>query len=88
MKGFREILPNELENSIKLIGGDWMLITAADGEKVNTMTASWGCLGVLWNKNVCVAYVRPQRYTYEFIEKASTMSFSFFEEKYRDALCS
>ena len=86
MKGFREIAPSELENAIKLIGGDWMLITASDGEKVNTMTASWGCLGVLWNKNVCVAFVRPQRYTYEFTEKADTLSFSFFDEEYRDAL--
>ena len=86
MKGFREIAASELENAIKLIGTDWMLITAADGDKVNTMTASWGCLGVLWNKNVCVAFVRPQRYTYEFVEKASTVSFSFFEEKYKDDL--
>ena len=86
MKGFREIHPSETENAIKLIGKDWMLITAADGEKVNAMTASWGCLGVLWNKNVCVAFVRPQRYTYEFIEKADTVSFSFFDESYREAL--
>ena len=41
---------------------------------------------MLWNKNVCVAFVRPQRYTYEFMEKSNTVSFSFFEEKYRDAL--
>ena len=86
MKGFREILPNELENSIKLIGGDWMLITAANGERVNTMTASWGCIGVLWNKSVCVAFVRPQRYTYEFVEKADVLSLSFFDEQYKDAL--
>ena len=86
MNGFREISPKDLENAIKLIGDDWMLITAADGDKVNTMTASWGCLGVLWNKNVCVAFVRPQRYTYEFVEKADTVSFSFFDEKNRDAL--
>ena len=86
MRGFRQIDPSEIENAIKLIGKDWMLITVADGEKVNTMTASWGCLGVLWNKNVCVAFIRPQRYTYEIIEKSKTVSFSFFEEKYRDAL--
>jgi flavin reductase (DIM6/NTAB) family NADH-FMN oxidoreductase RutF len=86
MKGFCEISPSEIENAIKLIGKDWMLITAADGEKINAMTASWGCMGVLWNKNICVAFVRPQRYTYELIEKSQTLSFSFFEEKYRDAL--
>ena len=86
MREFNEISPQEIENAIKLIGTDWMLITASDGEKVNTMTASWGCLGVLWNKNVCIAFIRPQRYTYEFAEKASHMSFSFFTEEYREAL--
>jgi flavin reductase (DIM6/NTAB) family NADH-FMN oxidoreductase RutF len=86
MKGFREIDPEKIENVIKLIGSDWMLITAADKDKVNTMTASWGCMGVLWNKNICVAFVRPQRYTYEFVENSNTLSLSFFEEKYRDAL--
>ena len=86
MENFYEISPLEIENAIKLIGSDWMLITASDGDKVNTMTASWGCLGVLWNKNVCIAYIRPQRYTCEFAEKATHMSFSFFEEDYKDAL--
>jgi len=86
MRGFREIDPKEIENAVKLIGTDWMLITAADDDKVNTMTASWGCLGVLWNKSVCVAFIRPQRYTCEFVEKSNTVSFSFFDEKYRDAL--
>lgn len=86
MNNFYEISPLEIENAIKLIGSDWMLITASDGEKANTMTASWGCLGVLWNKNVCVAFIRPQRYTYEFAEKATHMSFSFFSDEYKDAL--
>ena len=53
MKGFHEILPSDIENAIKLIGDDWMLITAANGENVNTMTASWGSFGVLWNRPVC-----------------------------------
>lgn len=86
MKGFREIDPKEIENTIKLIGSDWMLITASDKDKVNTMTASWGCMGVLWNKNVCVAFIRPQRYTYEFVENSNTLSLSFFDEKYKEAL--
>ncbi len=86
MNEFREILPTDIENTIKLIGNDWMLVTAADGEKVNTMTASWGCLGVLWNKSVCIVYIRPQRYTYEFTEKADKLSLSFFAPEYKDVL--
>lgn len=83
---WREISPYEIENAMKLIGKDWMLISAEKDGAVNTMTASWGCMGVLWNKPVCTAFIRPQRYTYEFSEAADKMTFSFFDESYRDAL--
>ena len=86
MSNFKEISTAEIENVFKLIGKDWMLITASDGERVNCMTASWGSMGVLWNDDVCTVFIRPQRYTYEFVEKADTISLSFFSEKYRDAL--
>ncbi len=74
------------ENIFKLIGSDWMLITAGTEDSFNTMTASWGGLGVLWNKPVSYIFVRPQRYTYEFLEKNKSYSLSFFDEKYRKAL--
>ena len=86
MSNFKEITPYEVENTMKLIGKDWMLITASNGERVNTMTASWGNMGVLWGKNVCTVYIRPSRYTYEFTERSEKLSLSFFDEKYRDAL--
>ncbi len=57
------------ENIFNLIGNEWMLITAGTKEKFNTMTASWGAFGVLWNKNVTFSFIRPTRYTFEFIEK-------------------
>jgi len=74
------------ENVFKLIGSDWMLITAGTKDSFNTMTASWGGMGVLWNKPVTYIFVRPQRYTYEFLEKNKSYSLSFFDEKYRKAL--
>lgn len=58
-------------NVFKLIGDDWMLITAGTLRRWNTMTASWGGLGVLWNKLVVFAFVRPTRYTYSFMERSS-----------------
>ncbi|MDO8587094.1 MAG: flavin reductase family protein [Armatimonadota bacterium] len=85
--GFRIIRPEEIaDNPFKLVGADWMLITAGPPDAYNTMTASWGGLGVLWNKNVCWCVIRPQRYTYQFIEKAESFTLSFFEERYRSAL--
>lgn len=75
------------DNLFRLIGRDWMLITAAtpDG-RYNTMTASWGTAGVLWNKPVAICFVRPQRYTDEFIRQTDRLTLSFFGEEMRNAL--
>ncbi len=74
------------DNVFKLIGKDWMLITAGQKDAYNMMTASWGAAGVLWRKPVVFTFIRPQRYTYDFIEKNAYFTISFFEEKYRDIL--
>ena len=65
------------------IGKEWMLITAGTKEKINTMTASWGSLGVMWGKNVAFTFIRPQRYTKEFIDDNNTFSLCFFPEEYK-----
>ncbi len=85
---FLPIAPEALENAVKLIGSDWMLITTKDEEndRANAMTASWGCLGVLWNKPVCVCFVRPQRHTFGLLERSERFSVAFVGEKYREAL--
>jgi flavin reductase (DIM6/NTAB) family NADH-FMN oxidoreductase RutF len=74
------------ENVFSLIGDRWMLITAGDGEKCNTMTANWGGLGVLWKRNVATVYIRHQRYTYEFVENSKYFTLSFFKNEYRPQL--
>lgn len=86
MKKIREISISEVSDAIDMIGKEWMMIGAPDGEGANAMTASWGTIGVLWNKPVCVCYIRPQRYTYELAEKSDRLSFSFFGKDCRDAL--
>ncbi len=87
---FREISPDKLTVSpFKLIGDDWLLICAPDPSKpcgANAMTASWGGLGVIWNKNVATVYVRPQRHTFSLMESCDTVSLCFLGEKHRDAL--
>ena len=83
----KKIDPKEIsENAIKLIGVDWMLISAGNQSKLNTMTASWGGIGFMWNKPCVFAFIRPQRYTFEFTEKFETFSLSFFGEEHRKAL--
>lgn len=87
MKTFKEITPVEItDNMIHLIGKEWMLITAGTPGHFNTMTASWGAMGELWLKPVCFCFVRPQRYTYEFMEKRDAFTLSFFDERYKPQL--
>jgi len=84
---FEKIEPTKIPgNAIQMIGNDWMLITAGNQESYNTMTAAWGTLGNLWSKPVSTCYIRPQRFTYEFIEKSEYYTLCFFDEEYRDAL--
>jgi flavin reductase (DIM6/NTAB) family NADH-FMN oxidoreductase RutF len=72
------------------IGAGWMLISAGDGAARtsgwNTMTASWGGLGVLWGRDVAFMFIRPSRFTYPFANTSSLFSLSFFDESYREAL--
>ena len=63
-----------------------MLITAGDEKKSNTMTASWGGLGIMWGKNVATAYIRPNRYTKEFVDREDYFTLAFFGEEHREAL--
>lgn len=74
------------DNPFRLIGKDWMLITAGTLESWNTMTASWGGLGILWNKPVAFAFIRPTRHTFGFAERNDRFTLSFFDETHRDAL--
>ena len=84
---FKKIDINELSfNPFEKIGKQWMLLTGGNKDNYNTMTASWGQLGVLWNKNVLTCYVRPTRYTYGYIEDNECYTASFFGEEFRNAL--
>ena len=64
----------------------WALLTAGDREKFNTMTVSWGGLGTLWGMDVATVYVKPIRYTHDFMEKSDYFTLSFYPEGSRKAL--
>lgn len=85
---FKTLRPEDTEiNFIKDISNEWLLITAKkkDGS-VNTMTASWGGIGFMWNKPVCLCAIRPQRYTHEFAEAADRITMSFLDSNMHKAL--
>jgi len=84
---FSFIRPEELtDNFFRLINDDNMLITAGQVGGYNTMTASWGTVGILWNRPIAICFIRPHRYTFQFAEKSDYYTLSFFEEKYRNIL--
>lgn len=70
----------------ELISDGWGLVTSGNREKFNTMTVSWGALGEIWGKDAVFIFIRKRRYTYEFLEKNSLFTLSFYDGKYRDAL--
>lgn len=73
------------DNAIRLIS-EWMLIAAGSEKSFNMMTASWGGMGYLWNKPVVFIFVRPERYTYYFVENSDHFTLSFFGKEYKKAL--
>lgn len=87
MASFHEMDWKELSfNPFTKISKQWMLVTAGSEEKSNTMTASWGGVGELWGRYVSTIYIRPQRYTLEFVEREDYYSLCFFGPEYRQAL--
>ena len=81
------INPNQMnQNVFDLIGNGWPLLCAEHGGKINTMTVSWGQMGVLWNKNVATVYVRPQRFTFPIIDNGDNYSLCLMGQEYKDSL--
>lgn len=79
-------LKGQMLNPFELIGKQWMLISAGTEEKWNTMTASWGGVGVIWGKPSATCYIRHSRYTKEFVDNAAYFTLTFLKDGYRDAL--
>ena len=86
MKEWKEMTAAEWNPVFERIGRDWMLISASDGERENTMTASWGGIGIVWNQPVAVCLIRPERFTYPIADRAERLSLAFLPDGYRDAL--
>lgn len=78
-------------NPFTLISDEWLLITSGNEKNgYNTMTACWGHIGAIWGHGkglpTSIVYIRPQRYTKEFIDKEEFYTLSFFDKEYKKAL--
>lgn len=88
----REVSYSDLKfNPMTMIAKEWMLVTAGTEERgYNTMTASWGHLGSIWGHGggtpTAVVYIRPQRYTKQFVDREELFTLTVFPPEYKQAL--
>jgi len=82
---FSEIAPTDLtDNVFKLVGQDFTVITAGTETDYNSMTASWGGVGILFNEPSTWCFLRASRYTLEYMQREKTYTMSYFTEPYKD----
>lgn len=78
---FREIKITDVkDNFVDLFKNRFALVTAGNKDKFNMMTVSWGAVGELWGSDMITAYIRPQRYTEEFLNSNDYFTVSFYPE--------
>ena len=77
-----------LVRSHDLWANQWMLLTSGDflDGTYNCMTVAWGSLGNMWNRPFAQIVIRPNRFTYDFIEKYDTFTLCAFPPEYRKSL--
>ena len=80
--------PFELKIEANQLWEDGLLLTAGDlrAGRFNTMTVGWGGIGMLWSTPTVTVYVRPTRYTFEFMEAYDTFTLTAFPARYSAAL--
>lgn len=79
---YEAVSPEEFnENIFKLVGKDFTVITA--GEKPNSMVASWGGIGIMFNKPVTWNFLRANRYTLEKMRETGTFTMCWFTDQYK-----
>ena len=77
--GYHEIAPQKArEELFTLFDRDWAILSAGTKASFNSMTVSWGGAGTLWGKPAVTVYVRPQRYTLEFLRREPFFTLGFF----------
>lgn len=75
-------------NPFQIFDKKWFLLTCGDfsTHHFNSMTISWGSLGIMWNKPFAQVVVRPTRYTFDFMNRYEGVTLCCFGEEHRSAL--
>ena len=56
------------------------ILSAGDKNSHNSMVIGWGLIGVAWQKPLFIVYVKPDRYTYQFMEKTTYFTVNFIRK--------
>lgn len=64
----------------------WALVCAGDETGWNAMAISWGGLGTLWERPAATVYVKPIRYTWQFLQKNDKFTVIFLPESMKKAV--
>lgn len=94
---FKEVKIEDLSlNPMNMFGKDWCLVSAGNEKKgYNGMTIAWGHLGSIWDRKTshgkimiptANVYIRPQRYTKQYIDKEEYFTVCAFDPTYKRAL--
>jgi flavin reductase (DIM6/NTAB) family NADH-FMN oxidoreductase RutF len=83
-----DIPVRELAFDFSTIGSRWLLLTAGAfaPRSFNSMTISWGSAGEIWNRPFFQIFVRPSRYTREFIESGDSFTLCVLPPEYKKAM--
>ena len=57
------------------------IVTSGDKNSYNSMVIGWGSIGVGFAKPIFTVYVKPERYTYQFIDKSDIFTVSYIDKK-------
>lgn len=74
--------------AFSLWSNNGILLTSGDFEtgKFNSMTVGWGSIGIVWSMPFAQIFVRPSRYTLEFLEEYPTFTLCAFSDEYKEKL--
>ncbi|MGK0468055.1 flavin reductase family protein [Clostridium sp.] len=65
-----------LEKGMSFLHTQGAFLTVKSGDKINTMTISWGSVGYEWNRPIFTVLVRKSRYTHDLIENSDDFTVS------------
>ncbi|MCC8188320.1 MAG: flavin reductase [Bacteroides sp.] len=84
---FKQIDPKDIpEDVFTLVNKDFTVLTGGTPELYNSMIASWGGWGTLFDKPATWCFLRSNRYTLGLIRKEKGYTMSYFEEEYKEEI--